>query len=217
MRRVFIHGSGRRGHDAWPRIAAEDGTFVSFADGSTIDEQAAQLVRDFGGADAVVFAHSIGAVPAVLAAPAMQPTALVLVEPALYDIARGDASVERHIAIVSEARDQSHHGDLRAFWGILRPLMFGGPFDPATWERERPVAERWARTNLPWGHGVRLRLLDGIPTLVVTGGWNDEYETIATVLQGEGAEHVVLSGAQHRPMDLPEFERVVQEFVADLG
>src|SRR5690606_4592443 len=99
---------------------------------------------------------------------------------------------------------------------ILRPLMFGGPFDPARWDAERPVAEQWAVTNLPWGHGVRRRMLSGIPTLVVTGRWNAEYETIATVLASDGAEHVALPGAQHRPMDVPGFAELVTAFEASL-
>ncbi|MDQ0612989.1 hypothetical protein QF046_000630 [Microbacterium sp. W4I4] len=94
--------------------------------------------------------------------------------------------------------------------------MFGGPFEPDAWEREHPVAERWAKTNLPWGHGVRAGMLHGIPTLVVTGGWNDEYEQIAKVLVDDGAQHVVLVGAQHRPMDLPAFAEAALAFEAAL-
>ena len=152
----------------------------------------------------------------MLAAGAMQPTGLVLVEPALYDIARARPVIERHIGIVTEARAQADAGNLRGFWAMLRPLMFGGPFDEGRWDDERPLAQRWAVTNLPWGHGVRDHMLDGIPTLVVTGGWNDEYEVIAGILAGRGARYVVLPGAQHRPQDLEEFAGVVADFEAEL-
>jgi hypothetical protein len=91
--------------------------------------------------------------------------------------------------------------------------MFGGPFDAARWSEERPLAERWASTNLPWGHGVRAHALTGIPTLVVTGGWNTEYEEIAAVLAAHGAEHRVVHGAGHRPQDLPEFRPIVDRFL----
>ncbi|MGB3376761.1 MAG: hypothetical protein WBA87_16690 [Microbacterium sp.] len=216
IRRVHVHGAGRRGSDAWPGAASDAGEFVSFPAASTVSEQVELLVHDFGAAPAIVYAHSIGAVPVALAARRMRIAGLVLVEPALYDIARGEEPIERHIGIVTEARAQADAGDLRSFWAILRPLMFGGPFDPGAWEREQPAAERWARTNLPWGHGVRAGTLRGIPTLVVTGGWNDEYERIAQVLVGEGAQHLVIAGAQHRPMDLPAFTDAALGFEASL-
>ncbi|HWV49042.1 MAG TPA: alpha/beta fold hydrolase [Microbacterium sp.] len=209
LSRLHIHGGGRQGESAWPSQTDAGGEFLSFG-AAPIDEQVRLLeARPVG---ALVFAHSIGGVPAVLAAGAMHPAGLVLVEPALYDIARGHPAVERHIGIVTEARAQADAGNLRGFWAILRPLMFSGPFDEARWADEQPVAERWALTNLPWGHGVREDLIDGIPTLVVTGGWNDEYEVIASVLSRQGARHVVLAGAQHRPQDVEGFAEVVAEF-----
>lgn len=211
--RLFIHGAGRRGRDAWPTSNDEHGEFLSFPGESPISEQTSAIRNRCASGRTILFAHSIGAVPAVLAvAEAVEVTGLVLVEPALYDIARGDAAIERHIAVVTEARAQAAAGDLRSFWAILRPLMFGGPFDRAHWDDERPVAERWAATNLPWGHGVRESMLAGIPTLVVTGGWNAEYETIAEVLAARGAEHRVLSGAGHRPQDGVSFADLVSEF-----
>jgi len=216
IRRVHVHGAGRRGADAWPDAGTEEDAFVSFPIASTISEQAEALVRDHGSQRAIVYAHSIGAVPVALAARRMRIEGLVLVEPALYDIARGEESIERHIGIVSEARAQADAGDLRSFWAILRPLMFGGPFDPDAWDREQSAADRWAATNLPWGHGVRAGMMHGIPTLVVTGGWNDEYEQIAQVLVDGGAEHLVLAGAQHRPMDLPAFGAAAAAFEASL-
>lgn len=212
--RLYIYGAGRAGREAWPGHDDRAGTFVTFPAESSVEEQVKQLVRDHSGTRVVVFAHSIGAVSAVLAAGTsyLDVARLILVEPALYDIARGTVAVERHISIVSDARALASTGDLRGFWAILRPLMFGGPSDTDRWDRERPAAERWARVNLPWGHGVRARQIRGIPTLVVTGGWNDEYEDIAAVLAAEGAEHRVLPGAGHRPQDLAAFPLLVDEF-----
>lgn len=166
-----------------------------------------------------LFAHSIGAVPAVLAAASAPAAdaALVLVEPALYDIARGEPVIERHIAAVTEARSQAADANLRGFWAILRPLMFGGPIDDDLWNEERPVANRWSTTNVPWGHDVRPAMLESIPALVVTGGWNDEYEHIAAVLSSHGAEHVVIPGAAHRAQDAAGFDGVVREFESRLS
>ncbi len=215
VERLYLHGSGRTGTAAWPGQGAGAGEYLAFPEEASIEEQVTHLVRDHAGRRVVVYAHSIGAVPAVLAAASstLDVAGLVLVEPALYDIARGAEAVERHIGLVSEARSLSATGDLRGFWAIMRPLMFGGPFDATRWDQEHRLAEHSSRKNLPWGHGVRAPMVRGIPTLVVTGGWNDEYEEIATVLTAEGAEHRILHGAQHRSQDLPEFAGMVDEFL----
>lgn len=213
---VFVHGAGRRGTDAWPRIDAADGDFVSFTPDSAISTQVSELLSARAHARTLFVAHSIGAVPTVLAAAHLDVAGMVLVEPALYDISRGHASVERHIAIVTEARALAAAGDLRGFWMMLRPAMFGGSFRPEQWDAEQALAQRWARTALPWGHGVRERMLHGIPTLVVTGGWNDEYEQIAADLTRGGAAHEILSGHGHRPQDAPGFRELVSSFTADL-
>ncbi|UNK69394.1 hypothetical protein [Microbacterium sp. H1-D42] len=218
LRRLYVHGAGRRGDAAWPHVTgAREVDFVSFPNASSIAAQVEKLIALCGGERMLIFAHSIGAVPVVLAADRLDIAGLVLVEPALYDLARGEEAIERHIAIVTEARSQADNGDLVAFWAILRPLMFGGPFEPATWDDERPLAEHWASTNLPWGHGVRAGMLRGIPTLVATGGWNAEYERIAARLASDGATHVVLEGFAHRPQDSPSFGAAVADFKRDLA
>jgi hypothetical protein len=51
----------------------------------------------------------------------------------------------------------------------------------------------------------------GVPTLVVTGGWNDEYEAIASRIVG--ARHVTLAGHGHRPQDHPDAAGVVRSFL----
>jgi len=218
MRRVFIHGAGRSGQDAWPLSDGTNADFVSFAPGSTISEQVATLIAAYSATRVLLHAHSLGAVPAVLAAASdrVDVAGLVLVEPALYDIARGEAPIERHIATVTEARAQAEIGDLQGFWAIFRPLMFDAPFDADRWDAERTAAQRWATSNVPWGHGVRVHMMAGIPTLVVTGGWNDEYEIIARELTRNGARHVVLDGAAHRPQDLPGFLPAARAFTLSL-
>ncbi|WP_101845971.1 alpha/beta hydrolase [Zhihengliuella sp. ISTPL4] len=216
--RVFLHGAGRRGIAAWPSQDPESGTFLSFPPDSSISAQADALVASERDRKPNLFAHSIGAVTAVRAlADGLRVSGLVLVEPALYDIARGAAPIERHIAVVTEARARAADDDLYGFWSILRPLMFGGPATRERWEDERAVAQRWATTNLPWGHGIRTRSLHGVPMLVVTGGWNEEYELIGRRLVDVGAHHVVLSGFAHRPQDHPDFPAAVAAFERSLA
>jgi hypothetical protein len=55
--------------------------------------------------------------------------------------------------------------------------------------------------------------LVGSRGLVVTGGWNDEYEAIASWIVG--ARHVTLAGHGHRPQDHPDAVRVVRAFLGE--
>ncbi|WP_307366138.1 hypothetical protein [Microbacterium sp. W4I4] len=107
IRRVHVHGAGRRGADAWPSAREKADEFVSFPPASTVSEQAHLLAQDFGSEPVILYAHSIGAVPVALASGRVRIAGLVMVEPALYDIARGAESIERHIGIVTEARAQA--------------------------------------------------------------------------------------------------------------
>lgn len=51
-----------------------------------------------------------------------------------------------------------------------------------------------------------------IPTLVLTGGWNDEYEEIARRIIG--AEHRVVTGFAHRPQDHPAATELIRAHAA---
>lgn len=163
----------------------------------------------------IVIAHSAGAVPAVLAImqSRISVARLVLLEPALYDIARGVSAIEKHIGTMTEARNRADEGDLFGFWSLVRPMMFGGPPDTKKWATERETADRFATMEPPWGHGVTADMVATLPTLVITGAWNDEYEAIAEVLAANGAIHRQLIGHQHRPQDHPDFEVLVQDFL----
>jgi hypothetical protein len=165
----------------------------------------------------VVVAHSAGAVPVFLAVQShtLSPSALVLVEPGLYDIARGDDAIEHHIELVTQARTLSSQGDLFGYWSIVRPLMFGGDAEPARWEAERAVAARFEAKQPPWGYPVDASAIDDIPTLVITGEWNGEYEAIAAALEKHGAVHRHLRGNTHRPQDHPDFDTTVDDFLRD--
>ena len=191
-----------------------------FADlGSSVPavEQAAALSRMDVTTPLIVVAHSFGAIPVLLAMEcgALHVDRLVLLEPALYDLARGDEAVEHHIATMTRARDRARKNDLMSYWEIVRPLMFGGPFDPRLWAAEEPLARRFSVHEVPWGHGVTAEAIKPVPTLVLTGGWNAEYEAIAAVLTRHGARHRQLEGCKHRVQDHPGFDSVVSEFMVE--
>lgn len=215
--KVYVHGAGRVGHDAWPLMSHDDALFTELSHEHLFEEKARELAQ-LTPTRAALIAHSAGAVTAVLAIArfAVAPEAVVLVEPALFDIARGSMAVERHIGAVTDARRYASQGDLLGFWQRFRPMFFGGPADAEAWADEQRTAEKFAAMELPWGHGIDAESMRQVPTLVVTGAWNDEYEEIAAELVRHGASHVQLSGFQHRPQDHPDFAGVVDGFFRSL-
>lgn len=193
---------------------------MSVADHSTVapvPRKMDLIMQQCPDEDVVVVAHSIGAVPVApaCAAGALAASHVVLIEPALYDVARGHHAIERHVSAMNEARERAGMGDLFGFWQIVAPLMFGGPATSDGWQDDEPVAQRFADIEPPWGHGIRASVFDGVPTLVVTGDWNLEYEAIAAVLDTAGARHVHLRGAKHRPQDHSDFESVLGALLDD--
>lgn len=178
-------------------------------------DKAATVAEQCPPGDVVVVAHSLGAVAVALALLASDVPAshVILLEPALYDIARGHDAVEGHIGPITEARARASRDDLFGYWEIVGPVMFGRPAARKTWAQDREVAARLASLEPPWDHGVDAAVFADVPTLVVTGGWNDEYEAIASRLVAEGAAHVRLPGTRHRPQDHPAFEAEVAAFL----
>ncbi len=177
----------------------------------------AKLIREQRPDDLdLVIAHSLGAVPVALeySAGALRAP-LVLVEPALYDVARGDPAVEAHIGTVTVARARAAGGDLYGFWQFNAPLMFSREATIEAWPEDLSVAERLVDLQPPWGHGIRAADFIDVQVLVVTGNWSAEFEAIAAKLAEVGAEHVRLTGSGHRPQDQEEFESVLVSFAAE--
>lgn len=215
--RLYVHGAGRTGADAWPFASRAGARFADLSTSASAVEQAAALSRMDVTAPLTVVAHSFGAIPVLfsISASTMHADHLVLLEPALYDLARGDEAVEYHIATMTRARERADNDDLVGYWEIVRPLMFGGPLDPGLWEAEEPLARRFSDNEPPWGHSVSAETIEPVPTLVLTGAWNAEYEAIASTLVRHGAIHRQLKGNKHRVQDHPDFELIVKEFIAD--
>ena len=217
---VFAHGLGRDGPSAWPvQVAAfPNAIYLSRPADESLDsvDYAAATIRSASSASVVV-AHSFGAVAAAraVAADDGQITAAVLIEPALHRLARGGYAVERHIARVDPVFAHSEFS-LEEFWLELVMALSGnaaeGPLDNETLR----TASGFRRLGPPWRHEIEAGAFVGHPTLVVTGGWNDEYEEIATRLETDGATRAVLPGYGHRPQDHPDFNGTLAEFVADL-
>ncbi|GAA5115021.1 hypothetical protein GCM10023339_21350 [Alloalcanivorax gelatiniphagus] len=213
--RFYVHGAGRGGRDAWPAQSEVDAVFADHSSAPRTGEKAELVAGQLPGGDVVVVAHSLGAVPVALAYAAgdLPVSQVVLLEPALYDVARGDDAVEAHVGPMTHARARAERGDLYGFWQVVAPMMFGREASRDDWAEDEELARRFATIDPPWGHGLDATVFADVPTLVLTGGWNDEYEAIARRLVDAGAVHVQLPGARHRPQDHPGFEGALATFL----
>ena len=221
QRLVFVHGQGRDGPSAWPAQMAEfpEAVYLSRPPDESADtvDRAAEAVRSVPPASVVV-AHSFGAIAAARATAAGDGriVGVVLLEPALHALARGAEALERQIARIDPVFDHTD-ASLEEFWREFIVTLTGSPFEGPITDEALRTAARFRRSGPPWRHEVTADAFVGHPTLVVTGGWNDEYEEIAARLERDGARHLVLTGHGHRPQDHPDFNRVLAEFVAGLN
>ncbi|RZT62359.1 alpha/beta hydrolase family protein [Microcella alkaliphila] len=198
-------------------LDADSGTFLDIDPLRPVEEQTALFAEALSRTpDATVVAHSWGGtlVGIAMAHDVARPTALVLVEPAMFDLARTNESVSHHIDVMTDARTLADAGDLRGFWNLVKPMMFGAQATDDDWKEDEPHAARFAQLTLPWGFDLDEALPGLPPTLVITGAWWDGYEAIAQSLVGRGAQHIQLQGAGHRPQDLPGFSRVLNDWKA---
>ncbi|PYY36347.1 MULTISPECIES: alpha/beta fold hydrolase [unclassified Curtobacterium] len=219
---VFLHASNRSPSRAWSSVGTLPGARFAAMPGYDAgppvwfeqDRWERRLLRACGTGSAVV-AHSFGG-PVAMRAAARRPdlvSVLVLFEPGAYALARGHASVEEHVRRVQPVLDQA---------SLLAPAQFAVAFTAALTGRSPApprdadallAAERQRRLPGPWTLDTPER--PGVPTLVITGGWNDEYETIASRIAD--ARHVTLVGHGHRPQDHPDAARVVRDFLSHHG
>lgn len=216
---MLLHSSRRSVAEAWGGVArlpcATAAMMPGYVDDAPVDfDQTAweQVLHAACGAGAALVAHSYGG-PAAMSAAASRPDlvrALILFEPAAYALARGDEAVEAHIARLDPVFDTAARDDAATFWRRFMTAMTGSP-PPELTPEQRIDAERQRRLPPPWTLRTPATL-GSTPVLVITGGWNDEYEAIAARIPG--AEHVVLPGHAHRPQDHPDAAGLVAEFLA---
>ncbi|MGZ4660136.1 MAG: alpha/beta hydrolase, partial [Arthrobacter sp.] len=84
---------------------------------------------------------------------------------------------------------------------------------PATTEEKRS-ARRLRLQEPSWE--APLHIVPGVPTLVLTGGWEPLYEEIAGYLRETGALHRVAAGG-HRPQDSRDGDRAIRQFISGVG
>lgn len=215
---VFLHASNRSTARAWSAVGGLPGARFAVMPGYDSTEPVwfdqdrwEHRLLEACGTGAAIAAHSFGA-PVAMRAAVRRPDvvrALVLFEPGAYALARGNPAVEDHVRRVQPVLDRASE---------LPPAEFAVAFTAAVSRRtiasptragDLLAAERQRRLPGPWTLDTPGCI--GVPTLVVTGGWNDEYEAIASRIVG--ARHVTLVGHGHRPQDHPDAAGVVRAFL----
>lgn len=233
QRVVFVHGAGPFGAAAWPRqhgmALAYDALFLrrhgfdpvaepvesSFAEDTAII--LGSLADDGrGAAGGHVVAHAQGAIAAMIAAVERPDLvfSLTLVEPACLSLTAELPATAAHRALMEPLFDVRHQlGDEDFQREYVRRMFAADLHEPATPE-ERRSARRLRLQAPAWE--APLHIVPGVPTMVLTGGWEPLYEEIAGYLQETGALHRIAAGG-HRPQDSAEGDRAIRSFIADVG
>lgn len=231
QRVVFVHGAGSFGAAAWPRqhglALSYDALFlrrhgydpVAEPVESSFEEDARILLRSLaddgrGAVGGHVVAHAQGAVAAMMAAVERPDLvySLTLVEPACLSLTAELPATAAHIALMKPLLDVRHQLSDDDFQReFVRRVYATDLQHPATVEEKRS-ARRLRMQVPPWE--APLHIVPGVPTLVLTGGWEPLYEEIAGYLRETGALHRTAAGG-HRPQDSIEGDRIIRSFIGD--
>ncbi|MGX5718134.1 alpha/beta fold hydrolase [Arthrobacter sp. MAHUQ-56] len=233
QRVVFVHGAGSFGAAAWPRqhgmALSYDALFlrrhgydaVAEPVESSFAEDTAIVLRSLaddgrGAAGGHVVAHSQGAIAAMMAAVERPDLvhSLTLVEPACLSLTAELPATAAHIGLMQplfEVRHQLSDEDFQR--EFVRRVYATDLQQPATAE-ERRSARRLRLQKPSWE--APLHIVPGVPTLVLTGGWEPLYEEIAGYLRETGALHRVAAGG-HRPHDSPDGDHAIRQFISEVS
>ncbi|ABY22814.1 hypothetical membrane protein [Renibacterium salmoninarum ATCC 33209] len=227
---VFVHGSGFFGAAAWPAQHVLAGSFdCLFVRRSGFDAVLEPLPTDFvadaqividnlqldGQQGGHVVAHAQGAISAMMAA-VQRPDlvhSLTLCEPACLSLTKDLPATAAHMKLMQPVFDQRATLDDVGYHRQFAQLAFGEAarvLDPDDAEALRS-AHRLRLQAPAWA--APLDIVPGVPTLVLTGGWEPMYEEVAEYLSSTGAQHLVAGGG-HRPQDTENGQRAIKEFLA---
>ncbi|MEV7638001.1 alpha/beta hydrolase [Pseudarthrobacter enclensis] len=233
QRVVFVHGSGSFGAAAWPRqhgmALGYDALFlrrhgydaVAEPVESSFAEDTAIVLRSLsddgrGAAGGHVVAHAQGAIAAMMAAVERPDLvhSLTLVEPACLSLTAELPATSAHISLMKPLFDVRHQlGDDDFQREFVRRVYAADLHQAATVEEKRS-AHRLRLQSPSWE--APLHIVPGVPTLVLTGGWEPLYEEIAGYLRETGALHRTAPGG-HRPQDSADGDRAIRQFIAEVS
>ncbi|MDQ0868965.1 pimeloyl-ACP methyl ester carboxylesterase [Arthrobacter sp. V1I9] len=233
QRVVFVHGAGSFGSAAWPRqhgmALSYDALFlrrhgydpVAEPVESSFKEDTAIVLRSLaddgrGAAGGHIVAHAQGAISAMMAAVERPDLvfSLTLVEPACLSLTAELPATAAHIGLMQPLFDVRHQMSDQDFQReFVRRVYATDLQQPATVEEKRS-ARRLRLQAASWE--APLHIVPGVPTLVLTGGWEPLYEEIAGYLRETGALHRTAAGG-HRPQDSREGDRIIRSFISDVS
>jgi hypothetical protein len=144
---------------------------------------------------------------------------LTLVEPACLSLTAELPASAAHRGLMQPLFEVRHHlSDEDFHREFVRRVFAAHTPARASLGAPRPEDQREARRLRlqapPWD--APLQIVPGVPTLVLTGGWEPLYEEIAGYLRETGALHRTAAGG-HRPHDSAEGNRIIRTFIADVG
>ncbi|MBG6217552.1 pimeloyl-ACP methyl ester carboxylesterase [Arthrobacter sp. CAN_A6] len=220
---VFVHGGGSFGAAAWPRQHGlsldHDCLFLRRygfdADAEPLPTDHAEderIITEALGGGGHLVAHSQGAVSAMLTAVERPDLirSLTLVEPACLSLTADLPATAAHIDLVAPLFARQDTLTDEEFLQRFVRLTLSSEAEPPTTSEARRNARRLRLQAPPWT--APLHIVPGIPTLVLTGGWEPLYEEVAEYLAGTGAQHRITAGG-HRPHDTAEGDAVVRGFI----
>ncbi|MBG6182563.1 pimeloyl-ACP methyl ester carboxylesterase [Arthrobacter sp. CAN_A214] len=220
---VFVHGGGSFGAAAWPRQHGlsldHDCLFLRRhgfdADAEPLPTDHAEdqrIITEALGSGGHLVAHSQGAVSAMLTAVERPDLirSLTLVEPACLSLTADLPATAAHIDLVAPLFARQDTLTDEEFLQRFVRLTSSSEAEPPTTSDARRNARRLRLQAPPWT--APLHIVPGVPTLVLTGGWEPLYEEVAEYLAATGAQHRITAGG-HRPHDTAEGDAVVRRFI----
>jgi pimeloyl-ACP methyl ester carboxylesterase len=231
QRVVFVHGAGSFGAAAWPRqhgvALSYDALFLRrhgfdpLADPieSSFEEDTRILLSSLGDdgrgiAGGHVVAHAQGAIAAMMAAVERPDLvySLTLVEPACLSLTAELPATAAHIGLMQPLFNVRHQLSDEDFQREFVRRVYATDLQQPVTEEEKRSARRLRLQAPSWE--APLHIVPGVPTLVLTGGWEPLYEEIAGYLRETGALHRTAAGG-HRPHDSVEGDRIIRAFISD--
>ena len=231
QRVVFVHGAGSFGAAAWPRqhgvALSYDALFLrrhgfdplAEPTESSFEEDTRILLSSLGDdgrgiAGGHVVAHAQGAIAAMMAAVERPDLvySLTLVEPACLSLTAELPATAAHIGLMQPLFNVRHQLSDEDFQREFVRRVYATDLQQPVTDEEKRSARRLRLQAPSWE--APLHIVPGVPTLVLTGGWEPLYEEIAGYLRETGALHRTAAGG-HRPHDSVEGDRIIRAFISD--
>ena len=231
QRVVFVHGAGSFGAAAWPRqhgvALSYDALFLrrhgfdplAEPTESSFEEDTRILLSSLGDdgrgiAGGHVVAHAQGAIAAMMAAVERPDLvySLTLVEPACLSLTAELPATAAHIGLMQPLFNVRHQLSDEDFQREFVRRVYATDLQQPVTDEEKRSARRLRLQAPSWE--APLHIVPGVPTLVLTGGWEPLYEEIASYLRETGALHRTAAGG-HRPHDSVEGDRIIRAFISD--